>query len=135
MGIIFLVFAGLNVLYYYLVRDRIPFAAAVLEICSFVIREYMAMVWFSYVGIVMQIVWIIIWSMAAATTLYSLNSANSSSNTQGVVYFFLLVSFYWSAQGDISLSRVGLSIVLILSFNLVIKNIVHVTCAGTFASW
>ena len=115
VGVILLVFALLNVLYVYLVRHRIPFAAAVLEICAFVIREYTAMIWFAYLGIIMQTVWMFIWAIAAATSLYSLNNAGASDNSQGVVYFFPLVSFYWSAQ--------------------VVKNIVHVTCAGTLATW
>jgi hypothetical protein len=39
----------------------------------------------------------------------------NAENEQGGVFFLLLVSFYWTSQ--------------------VIKNVVHVAAAGTFARW
>jgi hypothetical protein len=57
-----------------------------------------------------------IWVLAASSVLNALNNSTSGgSSPEGFAVFFLLLSFYWTSQ--------------------VLKNIVHVTCAGTFASW
>jgi len=58
---------------------------------------------------------VIIWALAAAGSLQALVDSNASDTTHRLVYFFFLVSFYWTSQ--------------------VVSNIVHVTVAGTIASW
>jgi len=114
-GVIFLIFALLNILYVYLIRSRIPFSAVVLETVVEFIQLFPAAIYYSLASIFVQGIWIFIWIIAVASLTSSFDQNNDGQNTQGVAYFFLLVSFYWTSQ--------------------VIKNVVHVTTAGTFATW
>jgi len=45
-----------------------------------------------------QGVWLIIWVLCAASTLYGLDAGNASDGARGICWFFLLVSFYWTSQ-------------------------------------
>jgi hypothetical protein len=114
-GVLFLVFGALNILYVYIIRSRIPFSAVLLETVVDFIQLFPAAVYFSLASIVVQAVWILIWIVAVASLTSRFDRDQSAQNTQGISYFFLLVSFFWTSQ--------------------VIKNVVHVTTAGTFATW
>lgn len=114
-GVFMLLFAILQCVWYYFVRHRIPFSATILAISTETINKFPAMLYISYSFIVVQAVWLIVWLVAASSILNSMNNGNSSGGNQGIVVFFLLLSFYWTTQ--------------------VLKNIVHVTCSGSFASW
>jgi len=69
----------------------------------------------AFLSVVAQAVWGLVWVLAAAGSCYEVSKGETSVGVQRAVYFFFLVSFYWTAQ--------------------VISNIVHVTVAGTVASW
>jgi len=71
------------------------------------------MIAMSLISVVGQMIWLVIWILAA----YSIETvmALNGNSALGFVRLLLLISFYWSSQ--------------------VLKNIVHVSCAGTFASW
>jgi len=114
-GIVFLVLFALNCLYIYAVRSRIPFTTAILKIVVDIIRDYHGTVFTAYVAILFSIAWIFTWTIAASSALNSLENSDASNGVRGVVYFFFLVSFYWTSQ--------------------VIANVVHTTTAGTVASW
>jgi len=112
----FLIVFGLvgliNLLFIYLWRKRIPFATALLTVVSEVTNIYPATIIISFISLLVQALWIIIWvlTFVGAQQLFA-----SNGNMGNVLIFILLVSFYWTAQ--------------------VIGNTVHVTCAGTFATW
>jgi len=114
-GVILLIFAIINAIWAYWVRSRIPFSAAILQTSVEVIRKYPNMVSVAVAGMFVQAIWFVIWAVAASSILRSMDGSNTSSSTQGVVSFVLLLSFYCTAQ--------------------VIKNIVHVTVSGAFATW
>lgn len=128
-GIIFLVFAGLNALYYCMVKDRIPFTQAIIRAASQSIQDNGGTVCVTYLMAFVQIVWVVFWSFTVfAIYVHFTNVAKANASTDpnndpnqeftginGVAYFLLLVSFYWTGQ--------------------VLKNVCHVTTSGTVASW
>jgi hypothetical protein len=105
-------FLLLNLLYIYLIRHRVKFSAAILSIVSHFVAQYPATVFVSFVSIFVQAIWLAIWSLFAIFAMY--DSAEGSSG-QEFKWFMILVSGYWTSG--------------------VIKNVVHVTAAGSFASW
>jgi hypothetical protein len=153
VGIIGLVFAGLAALYMYLVQKRIPFAKANLIVACEAVKAHASLYCVAFFIVFLQIAWILVWTLAFVGIADDLSKENivnpgASSNgascvsngdcqsnscayqsdsgrsicqsdvvtaMSGVVYFFLLVSFFWGIQ--------------------VVKNIAHVSIAGTVASW
>lgn len=110
-GVITLLIAGFHGLLYYWWRPRIPFATAMLTTIATRLQEYPATAYIAYASLFVQFVWILFW---IHTVVLSQNFA--ASDTMANVYgVFLILSFYWTAQ--------------------VIKNTVHVTSSGLFASW
>eukprot|EP00270_Netrium_digitus_P000891 TRINITY_DN1102_c0_g1_i1.p1 TRINITY_DN1102_c0_g1~~TRINITY_DN1102_c0_g1_i1.p1 ORF type:complete len:505 (+),score=102.97 TRINITY_DN1102_c0_g1_i1:166-1680(+) len=107
VGIILIVFAVLNIVYAIMVRNRIPFAGAMLSQVVSVVKMFPSTIWIAYASIIISLVWVAIWILGAA-------GAMSQSNS-GLIVFGLLVSLYWTME--------------------VIKNVVHVTCAGTVATY
>jgi len=115
VGAVFmLLFGFLNLLWAYLVRNRIPFSATILQICTETIRRFPAVVYVAYGSILVQGIWLMIWLVAASSILNDQNNQNTNGSGQGAAVFFLLLSFYWTTQ--------------------VIKNIVHVTVSGLIAT-
>jgi Plasma-membrane choline transporter len=108
-ALVFLALACVWVILAFCWRRRIPFAAAMLTTISGTLREYPAPIYVAWASIPVQIVWFVVWvsTFIAAERLRWVNGY--------AFWLFLLVSLYWVAQ--------------------VIKNVVHVTAAGTFASW
>ncbi|KAF0686139.1 Aste57867_22104 [Aphanomyces stellatus] len=151
MAILFVVFGLLAVCYFCRVRHRIPFAAANLQVATSAIKHHWSIfpVAFGLMGV--QIVWVFIWAIALVGIVHKkappaadglgglgatcMTNSNCQSNLCGpatpsaaamtcqlhtapgdaVAYFFMLVSFYWGVT--------------------VVKNVLHVTVAGTVASW
>jgi hypothetical protein len=128
VGVILLIMAALNCLYLYFVRARINFSANILSITVQVLQQYPATTAFAFVCAAAQLVWCVIWLVAAAGAMHSIRNqehtvvnpdgstttTGDSNGKVGVIWFFLLVSFYWTSQ--------------------VIKNVTHVTVAGTLVS-
>jgi hypothetical protein len=120
--------AFVNLLFVYFVRHRIQFSANILSIVVQVLQQYRATTLVAYGAVVLQVVWMCIWIVAAAGTMHSFrnqerrvcdaygcHTEGSSDGAVGMAWFFLLLSFYWTLQ--------------------VIKNVTHVTTAGVVASW
>lgn len=107
LGVIFLVFFALNCFYVYYVRDRIPFAVAVIETTVQAFSDHPQPAFVAFGSMFAQAAWIALWSAAAYSSM-------KESGTDAVGLFFL-ISFYWSAQ--------------------VISYVVFVTAAGVFAEW
>ncbi|KAL6078468.1 pH nine-sensitive protein 1 [Balamuthia mandrillaris] len=108
-GAILLAFSLFVGLAYLSWRRRIPFAVEMLKTASSLISQFPATVTIAYIALFFQIVWIFFW----ATTAVMVQQYSQAAT--GVLSVFLLFSFYWTSQ--------------------VIKNVVHVTAAGTFATW
>ncbi|KAG9410958.1 putative choline transporter, neither null mutation nor overexpression affects choline transport [Aphanomyces cochlioides] len=143
----------LSVCYAIAVRDRIPFAAANLQVAGSAIRSHPSNYLIAFLFLIVQIVWVFIW-FAVVVGVTNRMSQDSASNevagttpiggrcrfqsdcstnycldgfcqqrnayaqlkkTSYVAYFFLLVSFFWGVN--------------------VFTNIIHVTVAGTVATW
>lgn len=147
LAVIAAILGFISLCYAYLVRKRIPFATANLQVAAEAVKKHSTMYCVAFSVIIMQVVWIFMWSLAFVGVQEHLseknenasgldndltcelnsqcrsNFCNSSNrcasepiqNTSYAAYFFMLISFYW-----------GLTVV---------KNISHVTVAGTVASW
>ena len=46
-----------------------------------------------------QAAWMLVWVIAAACSLHEMEKNKESDSYQGTIYFFFLVSFYWTSQG------------------------------------
>ena len=111
-GVICLLFAFINVCYYYCVRRRIPFAAANLDAACKSVQAHWGSVVVAYFCMVLQFVWILVFSLAFFSVVKMLGSKQSQRNPEctsssssdpdecppdmsGGIYFLMLVSFYW----------------------------------------
>jgi hypothetical protein len=107
-------------LYYaYVVWNRIPFAASNLVTAISAVRANMGLAFFAYSNLIMSFLWSIWWAIAFLGTYYVVGNCNPDGTCDGQLNnwaaFLLLVSYFWTAQ--------------------VIKNVVHVTVAGTVGTW
>jgi hypothetical protein len=114
-GIIMLVFFLLNIWWIYVVRSRIPFAVAMLETVVDVVKGHPATVGVSFSSIFVQVGWNVAWLYAAVGIYVKVNNVANSSSASNVVYFFLALSYYWTAQ--------------------VVSYVVLTACAGVVAEW
>jgi Plasma-membrane choline transporter. len=118
-GIMGLIIFVLAVCYAFAIWSRIPFAAANLITASTAIQANMGVTVFAFGAIILNGLWMVFWSVSAYSTLYVLGGCDidgTCANDIPAVYSFLfLLSLYWTAQ--------------------VIKNVVHVTVAGTVGTW
>lgn len=113
-GILFVVLFVLNCLYVYFVRNRIPFAVAMMETVVQVIRSYSGTLAVAFGSIFVQAAWIIVWSIAAVFVLVDVDKGEDT-NSSGASAVFLVFSFFWTSQ--------------------VISGVVLVSVAGVFAEW
>jgi len=109
-GVVFLIFASVNLLIFYLWRNRIEFAKYVLQCVAEIVDQFPNTIWVSVASLLPMILWSFFWS---ATFFFSIFVFTGKG--QWLMVAYLLFSFYWTTQ--------------------VIKNTVHVTAAGVFASW
>lgn len=98
-------------------RRHIPFAEAVMRPSAQALQEQSGVIFISYILAPVQIIWMFAWSFITLAIFYKLNpnSEYQQSSKNEVIYFFLLISLYWTAE--------------------VVKNVGHVTTSGTVASW
>lgn len=127
VGVIGLLIALLNLCYARAVQHRIPFAVANLRVAEAAIAKHWSTYIVSIMFTIVQIVWVVVWSLAllgvannlkkdtGSTTSTSTGSFYKDSAGNYVAYFFLLLSFYWGLQ--------------------VYKNMAHTTVAGTVATF
>lgn len=129
-ALIFALLAGLSYWYYVSIRNRIPFASAVIRAaCAALRANYLGLTGTAVGMQLLQVLWFLLWS-AASYGVYQLmtptadaSSPQSSSEQQDKdqspaaswALFGLLVSMYWGAQ--------------------VIKGLVQTTVCGTVACW
>eukprot|EP00026_Physarum_polycephalum_P006629 Phypoly_transcript_06679.p1 GENE.Phypoly_transcript_06679~~Phypoly_transcript_06679.p1 ORF type:complete len:540 (+),score=92.81 Phypoly_transcript_06679:76-1695(+) len=108
-GVIFLIFAAINFLFFYFWRQRIPFATAVLTTVARILDAYPAPTYYAYASLLVQICFILLWFPAFVVV------QRYAGGSAAVLSIFLIFSFYWTSQ--------------------VIKNVVHVTASGLVATW
>lgn len=112
-AIIFGISAAFTIMYYCFVRDRIPFTQAVIRVSLKALQTHPGPVAVTYGLAVLQVGWFAMWSFATLCVYRLLGAQQTGVN--GLVYFLVLISLYWTAQ--------------------VLKNVGHVTTAGTVATW
>ena len=100
----------ITVVFWYWNRHRIPFAAAILSTVATVTKQFPGTIWCVAVALVLQVIWAAVWSYTSVGSFFWAEGAVGY-----VVYIFLLLSLYWTAE--------------------VIRNTTHVTIAGVFATW
>jgi len=109
----------LTVYYTFVVLKRIPFAASTLVTALTAVKCNMGLALFAYNNLVVTFLWALWWSTAFIATFYVLGDCNAEGYCENEIpkflVFLFLVSFFWTVQ--------------------VIKNIVHVTVAGTVGTW
>lgn len=118
-GIIGLVLFLIAACYTWAVWSRIPFAASNLVTASSAIKANMGLTIFAFGAILANGLWLLFWSAATYSTLFVIGHCDENGQCQNDInsfYVFLfLISLYWTIQ--------------------VIKNVVHVTVAGTVGTW
>lgn len=108
-GVFMLLLALATAFYIYLVRNRIPFAAAHLTVACDAVTAHASTLFATAVGLLaVQALWIFFWAAASLGVAAKLNADAPSSSGRngggsgsaggGVIVFFLLVSLYWGAQ-------------------------------------
>merc|ERR1719284_1275011 len=64
LALILYVIAAINICYYYCVRNRIPFAAANLNVACKAVKTHQSVLCVSYSMMVISFVWVVLWSIA-----------------------------------------------------------------------
>jgi hypothetical protein len=102
--------AFLNYFYFQSVRDRIPFASAVIKTSSECISQYYNhLILTAYFLLFMQCCWLLLWAKASFNISMNNSNDNSSNNnsnnddinnynSNGVLYFMLILSLCWGFQ-------------------------------------
>ncbi|GMH64218.1 hypothetical protein TrLO_g14583 [Triparma laevis f. longispina] len=128
VALVCVLFTAINYCYMRAVQRRIPFASANLKVACAAIRDHFSVVFVSYLAVLKGVFWstvVILVSFYA----YKANELDDDDEAQynddgtektvsdnfGTAMFFIMLAMYWGQE--------------------VIKNISHVTTAGTVASW
>lgn len=105
--------------YAYFIWSRIPYAATNLVTATTSIQANLGVTFFAWAAIFLSSIWMVYWSFASYSTIYILGDCdmegNCAKDVNGIIIFLLTLSLYWTQQ--------------------VIKNVVHVTVAGTVGTW
>jgi hypothetical protein len=121
LGLLLVLAATTHCAFLYAVRERIAFSATLLSTVASLVHAHPALIVLALGAVAVTVGWLCVWSVAMSYTLHaralSLGgpAAEQTYGAQGWVVFCLLLSFYWTAH--------------------VVKNVVHVTVAGTVGSW
>jgi len=107
-AIIAAIFAVFVIVYFFMVRNRIPFAIEMIKSVVTIIQRYPATQLTAYLSVIVQIGWVCLWMFTVII------SQRFSGTLSAVAFLFLLLSLYWVSE--------------------VIKNVVHVTVSGVVAT-
>ena len=101
--------------YAYVVWGRIPFAACNLVSATTSVRANLGLTIFAYNSLFIIVGWSMLWLVSFGSTVYITSGCNAQGQCEtepnNILVFAMLLSYYWTAQ--------------------VIKNVLHVTVAGT----
>ncbi|KAJ3277565.1 putative choline transporter, neither null mutation nor overexpression affects choline transport [Borealophlyctis nickersoniae] len=114
LGIIIAIVAIVMLLAYWSIRSKVPFAKVMLKTVIRLLIKFPATLFVSFVGLVLSAAFSIAWILSLAGVQVYMNEKGSSSGALYAVYVAMLLIFYWTIQ--------------------VIKNTVHVTVSGLFAT-
>mmetsp|Transcript_20316 Transcript_20316/g.40212 ORF Transcript_20316/g.40212 Transcript_20316/m.40212 type:complete len:589 (-) Transcript_20316:182-1948(-) len=110
---------GLTIYYAYIVWGRIPFAACNLASATTAVKANLGLAPLAYSSLIFMFGWSIWWMITFVSTMYIAGNCDGQGNCQnepsGWLVFPLMLSYHWTFQ--------------------VIKNVVHVTVAGTVGTW
>lgn len=112
--IMFVIFL-LSVWWIFVIRNRIPFAVAMLEIVTDVIALFPNTVTMSIMAAVVHIGWNMLWLVAAVYVYADVANNNSNANIAKLIVVLLVFSLYWT--------------------NAVISYTSYVTINGVAAEW
>mmetsp|Transcript_5360 Transcript_5360/g.6247 ORF Transcript_5360/g.6247 Transcript_5360/m.6247 type:complete len:501 (+) Transcript_5360:287-1789(+) len=119
VALLCLVGFALTACYAYTVWSRIPYAAANMVTAITAVKANMGVSFYAYLNLFLTFGWTLWWSLAFVATNYVVNGCSAQgecdTNPSGGVVFLFLVSYFWVIQ--------------------VVKNVVHVTVAGTVGTW
>lgn len=119
-GVFGIILFAMAACYAWAVWSRIPFAAMNLVTASTAIKSNLGLTFFAYAAIFINGLWLLFWSASAFSTIfvkcgYDAEIEACQDEVNPVYYFFFILSLYWTIQ--------------------IIKNVVHVTVAGTVGTW
>ncbi|KAF9127768.1 putative choline transporter, neither null mutation nor overexpression affects choline transport [Mortierella sp. 14UC] len=112
-----LIFGLLYASMWFFWKSRIPFATEMLRAVTSISKKYPATFVFAFLGLFVQIVYSVYFT-AVISGCYEMYYDQTTGSTPGklkVLIVFCFFSFYWTSQ--------------------VIKNVIHVTIAGVFATY
>eukprot|EP00494_Astrolonche_serrata_P029198 UN29465 len=113
ISIVLFIFGVALLIYYCVIRSRIPFAVETLHMAGKVVKAYPYIICLSILSVFIQAVWIIVWAIAFIGYLEEKDDEDEDPEASQV--FLMLVSFYWSLE--------------------VCRYIVYVTMCGVTAGW
>jgi len=159
-GVIFLIFAMLTACYYYVVRNRIPFAATNLKVATTAVNEMPATLYYAYGIMLVQILWCVLWCLALYGTIsdpdadsvtingddfdlddcYQVTSTTDEVNKPTGCYCGNESDSDPHKDGDCIETSIngGIWFLMLVSFYwgvTTISNVVHCTVAGAVATW
>ncbi len=116
-GFVGLILFVIAVCYAWAVWSRIPYAATNLVTASTAIKANMGLTFFAFGAIFMNGLWLVFWSAGTYSTLFVVGNCNENGceDINSFYTFLFILSLFWTIQ--------------------VIKNVVHVTVAGTVGTW
>lgn len=114
-AVIFFVFTILMCFFYWSVRKRIPFAKLMLEHATRVILRYSGTLVAAFIGLVIAAIFNLTWILTLIGGRHWAENNSISSGATIAIGIFLVFVLYWT--------------------NEIIRNTVHVTVSGTFATY
>ena len=130
-GVIMIVWGLIICLWVFLIRKRIPLAAAMLHLVTSVVKQHPAMIGVTFGSLFPMAVWL----MVIALGMYAVVSMDLTDrgNEGGDPY-------YDEDNNDAGISYGAWGLTVLLAFSWfwamqVVRAVVHVTCSGSFASW
>ncbi|KAI8824184.1 plasma-membrane choline transporter-domain-containing protein [Fimicolochytrium jonesii] len=109
-----LIYSAIHIFMYFAYRTRMEFARVILTAVTTVTKSYPGTLAVGVAGTVVQTIWMAVWTFAAIGG-YRLTKTNDSDAVKYIVSTYIIFSMYWTSQ--------------------VIKNVVHVTVSGLFATY
>ncbi|TPX60803.1 hypothetical protein PhCBS80983_g01548 [Powellomyces hirtus] len=109
-----LLYAGVHIFMYFAYRSRMEFAKVILNNVATITRAYPSLFVTGIIGAVSQTFWTLTWVISAIAAARLVQAFESDAAKYAVVTY-IMFSMFWTSQ--------------------VIKNVVHVTVSGVFATY
>ncbi|KAJ3144567.1 putative choline transporter, neither null mutation nor overexpression affects choline transport [Geranomyces variabilis] len=109
-----LAYAAIHVFMYFMYRSRMEFSRVMLENVINIVDQYRATFVASLLGAVVQTFWVLTWLVSAIAGARLVQATDNDAAKYAVITY-ITFSLYWTSQ--------------------IIKNVVHVTVSGVFATY